>query len=196
MMQRFAVGCCALIAFCGVIVLGVRIVQGWSADRHSVPIMQEVEDATAVSQERLFEEFRKAAFGRDVPEFEKWALELIRRRSLRGLGYSEVEAALGRYPILSRTYADPEFDEEKHSFLGRLFARRVDYWYYKVDNYPDGVPYDAAGLGIAFKGNRVLWSFYERGDMNRTVNRIVTRYPDDRQGGADVNQNGQGDGGS
>jgi hypothetical protein len=66
-----------------------------------------------LSPDELLAAFRAANGARDIDAFERWALEIDRRRLLENLSRQEIEAPLGKEHGTKRVYLDQDAAEER-----------------------------------------------------------------------------------
>jgi hypothetical protein len=141
--------------------------------------------------EEVFAGFREALAARRIDDFERWALEVDRRRLLEGLSADEIRQCLGSPTGKRWVYLDQEVLESRNPFR-RWTGKRGDYWSYSAYQ-PD--PYVTVAFCLAFDGNTLAWTSYQRYTPEELLKHVKTFYtsaPAKATGGSE-RQDGQDD---
>lgn len=145
-----------------------------------------------LSPDELFAAFRAADGARDIDAFERWALEIDRRRLLEGLSREEIEARLGNEHGTRWVYLDQKAVEQR-SLLTQWTLKKGDYWYYSARARRQR-PYVRVVFGLAFDDEKLAWTYYERHNftLGKSEKEVTTYYgfvPTSQQAG-NANQGG------
>jgi hypothetical protein len=122
----------------------------------------------------LFAAFHAADEARDIDAFERWALEIDRRRLLEALSPEEIEARLGKHHATRWVYLNQEAMKSR-SVLTRWMLKKGDYWLYTT--YKTN-PYVEVAFCLAFDGEKLAWTSYQRHnyDRGKAVKHVKTYY--------------------
>jgi hypothetical protein len=141
--------------------------------------------------EEVFASFREALAARRVDDFERWALEVDRRRLLGGLSADEIRQRLGNPTGNRWVYLDQEVLKSRNPFR-RWTSKRGDYWSYSAYQ---PYPYVTLAFCLAFDGNTLAWTSYQRYTPQELIKHVKTYYesaPGGAPGGSE-RQNGEDD---